>query len=74
VAKPHVSTASQTHWWSKIKSSPCACYALLTHFTHVNVNLELRQISNGQITCICRSGPANCSVNFGISLDWKRRH
>lgn len=24
------------------------------------------------ITCICRSGPANCSVNFGISLDWKK--
>lgn len=42
--------------------------ALVIHYSQALLMLPLSS-DRFLITCICRSGPANCSVNFGISLD-----
>lgn len=35
--------------------------------------LFIKHAVQNTLTCIWRSGPANCSVNLGISLDYERK-
>ena len=44
------------------------CHKCLFH----NI-LFIKYVVQKNLTCIWRSGPANCSVNLGISLDYKRK-